>query len=245
MSETVTDRINQVRAGRSEARFARELGIPYTTARAFFRGRSPNIEFLAAISEQENIDLTWLVTGQREHEVLKQADWPSQLRELADELEAFEHTDRPIIKMVGPEDRDTDPNYITVPLMAGQAAAGFGGVVKDEVEDWAVIYKKWVKHPDHTACLKVEGDSMWPVLPEHSVVAVDYHPETLGDVKKLEGAIVAAWLSGGITIKWLHLHDGDMILQPANPEHPQQRIPADQIDDFRIRGKVIWAWSLF
>jgi transcriptional regulator with XRE-family HTH domain len=64
-NQTLGGRLLQVRGARTQAEFAKELGISVPTYANYESGRRlPQGDLLRLLNEQYNVDLNWLVTGE-------------------------------------------------------------------------------------------------------------------------------------------------------------------------------------
>ena len=56
-------RLAQVRGGRSQRSFARELGVFQQNVNRYESGTTPHADFLITLAVRENISLDWLLLG--------------------------------------------------------------------------------------------------------------------------------------------------------------------------------------
>lgn len=56
-------RLAQVRGGRSQRSFARELGVFQQNVNRYESGTTPHADFLITLAVRENISLDWLLMG--------------------------------------------------------------------------------------------------------------------------------------------------------------------------------------
>lgn len=87
----------------------------------------------------------------------------------------------------------------------------------------------------HTFALRVEGDSMSPVLNPGMIVVVE------PDMQPTPGHYVVARYQGMATLKQLSSDGIDWYLKPANPEYPTRRVT----EDIEIIGVVVEATQKF
>jgi len=131
------------------------------------------------------------------------------------------------------------PDAVGVPLLRDAAAAGSPRMIDQaEVEETLAIPRLWCPHPDHTTCIRVSGRSMYPVLDDGYVVAVDAF---MSDPAQLIERMVAARdPDGAITVKWLRKVADEFMLLPqhTSPEYPPVLISRDP--GWKIVGEVIW-----
>ena len=137
--------------------------------------------------------------------------------------------------------------YIPVRLLKDSVAAGAPAMVdENHVEGWALIYadRKWMPNdPEKYTCVKVKGRSMYPVLDDGDIVAID-HAER--NPKALDGKMVAFRVNGGVTIKWLKYRPKEktVVGVPENHEELDHVVilVGPEIDE-GIVGLVRWWWA--
>lgn len=156
-------------------------------------------------------------------------DFPAKLRKYADS--------HPMSK----------EHYVPVRIIKGSAAAGSPLEVDEtETDGWALIYasKDWMPNaPEHYSCVHVSGRSMWPILSDGDIVAIDHAQR---DPRELDGKMVAFRVNGGVTIKWLK-YDANRKVLVGIPENTEEldhivTLKGAEIDD-GIVGKVAWWWA--
>jgi transcriptional regulator with XRE-family HTH domain len=59
----VSTRLAQVRGGRSQRAFARELGVFQQNVNRYENGTTPHADFLITLALSENVSLDWLLLG--------------------------------------------------------------------------------------------------------------------------------------------------------------------------------------
>jgi transcriptional regulator with XRE-family HTH domain len=129
-------------------------------------------------------------------------------------------------------------NFVSVPLLKDSAAAGSGRFIEEkDVEDLLLLPSSWVPHPAGTKCIKIDGNSMSPILEDGYVVAID---TTQRDLKKLVNEMVAARdPEGGVTVKWLrHAKHYLLVAQHTSVDYNPQILNEDS--GWEIIGKVLW-----
>jgi hypothetical protein len=87
-------------------------------------------------------------------------------------------------------------------------------------------------------------DSMHPILPAGSIVAID---RSMTDPLALHGRIVAARTEAVPMIRWLEISGRHMILRPNQQGREFPLVPVDLEDASStfIIGQVVWSWSRF
>ncbi len=239
------------RADLTQDELAQKLDMPTRTLSSYERGESdPRWDWVVDLAGVLNVDLHWIMTGEYIHRVAE-GDLPYQTpgseTELLDTLRTYfnqvvqvrPHT---VWRDVGEGEIDPD-DYRAVPVLADPAAAGSGRLMSDEVDEYALIHHRVVPHPENVRCLRIAGDSMAPILPDHSIVAVDV---TQKDVERAIGRIVCARTeSDEIVIKrlWWGEDKKYLALEPEASGFEYERIAVDlAVQPDPLIGVVVWAW---
>ena len=63
LKRQIPHRLEQIRAGRSQRSFARELGVFQQNVNRYENGTTPHADFLITLAMQENVSLDWLLLG--------------------------------------------------------------------------------------------------------------------------------------------------------------------------------------
>jgi SOS-response transcriptional repressor LexA len=132
---------------------------------------------------------------------------------------------------------------VEIPLLKDPAATGTPRQVnEEEIEDFLPLPGSLCPHPEEIVCIKVQGDSMSPLLEEGYIVAVD---TAQTDRARLHGQMVAARdPEGGVTIKWLRVVGKQEILIPQHTSKRHQPIILSRNDEeesgWAIVGRVLW-----
>ena len=132
------------------------------------------------------------------------------------------------VKIVG---MNLYPQVVSVPLY-GTIAAGSPALIRDNVTHDYEIDRKLVGSAD-SFFLQVSGDSMEGMgIMDGDLVVVE--PADPDDVR--DGEIVAARLDSEGTVKRYFEKDGQVILEPANPNYAP--ILVSEHEDFSLLGRV-------
>ncbi len=107
-----------------------------------------------------------------------------------------------------------DISLIEVPILRGTAGLGNPKEIEDEKEGTLTVPRSWLSHISHCYAVRVEGDSMLPLIPSGVVVVVDTAQR---NPYALRGKIVAARLDDYVTIKRLIEQDGRFHIVADNP----------------------------
>jgi len=128
----------------------------------------------------------------------------------------------------------------TVPLFKGKIAAGHGREVEGEIERELPLPKEWFAPGSNIIALKVDGESMAPLVNSGYYVLVDISQT---EIKRLAGHMVAARATHGCTLKWLR-KDTDtgfyqLIPQHVSEAYPVRTITPENQHEFGIIGRVV------
>jgi transcriptional regulator with XRE-family HTH domain len=63
MKRKLADRIAEVRGGRSQRQFARDLGVFQQNVNRYESGTTPHTDFLITLAVKENVSMDWLLLG--------------------------------------------------------------------------------------------------------------------------------------------------------------------------------------
>lgn len=220
--------------GWSQAKLAREIKESESNVSRYFAGtrNQDSITAICKIANALKVSLDHLVLGVTTDSPLPPQltiDFPAKLRKYADS--------HPMSK----------EHYIPVRIIKGSAAAGSPVEVDEtETDGWALIYasKDWMPNaPEHYSCVHVSGRSMWPILSDGDIVAIDHAQR---DPRELDGKMVAFRVNGGVTIKWLK-YDANRKVLVGIPENTEEldhivTLKGPEID-YGIVGKVAWWWA--
>ena len=227
---------------------ARRLDLPARTWYNYETGVTVPAEILLSFIEQTGANPIWLLTGEG-----------SKYRRGADEalladLSPIQLIRRGLEKL---EQLPSEVNIVAPENLPGDSISEFIAVKLVSLEDLTVdgrssefnaehilAYRKWLPHPRETVGVRLVDDSMAPVLPIGSVVAID---RAVNDPQILQGKMVAARFENKAMIRWLDVSGRHLILRPNQPSRDTPLIPVelDQLTPGLIVGQVVWSWSRF
>lgn len=135
------------------------------------------------------------------------------------------------------EDEVEIPFYMEVELAAGDGILDSREFKGPKLRFTKSTLKRQGVNSDYAACVKVNGNSMEPILPHGSTVGVD---TSATDV--IDGKMYAINHDGMLRIKVLYkLPGGGLRLRSYNTdEYPDERLDADQVKQVKVIGKVFW-----
>ena len=147
----------------------------------------------------------------------------------------FAKDDKEYTYMNEPEIRKADVSTKLELPMYDAIAAGFP-ITSDYPADRLDFNRDFIKHPESTFFVRVKGDSMKDAgIFDGDLCLVDKAEEMV------HGNIVAAYVNGGFTVKYLDTSTRDqgfIRLVPANKDFKPFII--DSSDEFSVWGKVIF-----
>jgi len=132
--------------------------------------------------------------------------------------------------------------YVAIPVIRDKAGMRASQDTYDEndIEGYAVIFQSWiVGSPKRYFCIRLENDSMQPILPKGSIVCVDKAQNDAAYVL-IERRLVAfvqnnkvrvSRLTSVVTDYGIIIHD----MRASRSEHI--------LGDGVVVGAVVWAWS--
>lgn len=195
----------------NKADFARLTGKSPSHVYKICRGQSrPSMQYLQAIYEQLNVDITWLLTGD-------QADSVHNLARA-----------------------ESANDLVYAPVLDVQASAGFGASgFSEDLEDQFVLDRQWLSRHlrisgDRLAFIHVSGDSMLPTLEDGDMILVDMSQQQLHN----RGIYVLNNADGLIT-KRLQRQGRDIQVISDNDNFPSWTLDPDD-EQVQIVGKVVW-----
>lgn len=227
---------------------ARRLGLPARTWYNYETGVTVPAEVLLGFIDQTGANPLWLLTG----EGLK-------YRRAQDEQVLADLTPIELIRR-GLEKLEQEPNDVVIVApenLPGEAMSDFVAVSlvpireitrrvidPSSVEGYIMAFRRWLPNPSETVGVRLDDDSMHPILPAGSIVAVD---RSVTDPHRLQGRIVAALADDEPVIRWLDISGRHLILRPnqTSKDHPLVPIEIDDHQAGLIIGQVVWSWSRF
>ena len=177
----------------------------------------PGLEKAAIIAEAAGVSLDWLATGKGEAS--------------ADNQAATQQAG----VVIGMED------YAFVPLYDAQCSAGAGAwnencQVLTHISFTRYSLRKQGLTPDHLSAIRIDGDSMEPVLHSGDTLLID-HTRTA-----IEGeGIYILRLDGHLYAKRLQRNFDGVSIISTNKEYREVVVPRDRLHELEIVGRAVWA----
>lgn len=121
--------------------------------------------------------------------------------------------------------------------VAGTVAAGFPSPAEQYMEPPLDLNAFLVKRPAATYFVRVEGDSMDGAgIFDGDILVVDR------SLTPADGDVAVASVDGDFTVKTLRRRNGEVWLEPANPDYPPVRVGGES--ELKIFGRVTAAIHL-
>ncbi len=234
--------------GARRAGTAHRLNLPARTWYNYETGVTVPAEVLLGFIEQTGANPEWLLSGEGSRFRHASDDrWISDLSPvemIRRGLEKLERASNEAI-VVAPENLTTAQasEFVAIGIYPISMIAH---PVLDQarMEGHVMAYRHWLPNPAQTIGTRLVNDSMNPILPAGSIVAVD---RSVTDPVKLHGRIVAACPDGVPMIRWLDLSGRHVILRPNSSGREFSLIPVElgEPGSQIITGQVVWSWSRF
>lgn len=223
---TFAQRLEIVLAGTNIHAFAKKSGIGDSTLRRYLEGSMPGLDKLQAIAEAANVTLDWLVSERgpmRLEEDFRGGPVSLSLQEQKRMAEVYEE-------------------WVWLPVLADVSpSAGPGAIaLSEQPTDFVAFNERWLRDqgitPSGAHILPIKGDSMEPTLRDGDVVIVD---TTIDYVR--DNAIYIIVYASNLLVKRVSLmRDGSITLVSDNPRHPPELVPAAEVPELHIAGRVMW-----
>lgn len=250
------------------AQLARQLNVTPKAVSKWLQGLSlPTMQRLGDLSYLLRVDPEWLLWGERkrgvfdgvqvrpkrtvytdssgEIKVLAQTAPETNQEETNEEASSLRHPDMIQIS-VWDDETPVDDDEVEVPFLREvELSAGTGRTVIQESDRAKLRFGKFTlrKHSvqfDQAVCVPVHGNSMEPVLPDGSTVAINK-----GATNIIDGKIYALAHGGQLRVKTLYrLPGGGVRMRSFNrDEHPDEEYSSDEMVEqgITILGRVFWS----
>ena len=132
-------------------------------------------------------------------------------------------------------------DYAFVPLYDAQCSAGDGSWnensrVLTHLSFTRYSLRKQGLTPDHLSAIRIDGDSMEPVLNSGDTVLID-HTRTA-----IEGeGIYVLRFEDHLYAKRLQRNFDGVVIISANKEYAPVTVPSDRLDELQVVGRAVWS----
>jgi phage repressor protein C with HTH and peptisase S24 domain len=215
---TFADRFRAALGAESPHAFAQRVDISNTMVQKYLKqGSMPGLDMLVKIAEGTGVTLDWLATARGP---MRPADGHSTI------MRAGEAPD----------------GFIAVPKLDIRPSAGAGALaLQDEGEPDIVAFREeWLRRigvsPKFARLMVAQGDSMRETINDGDLMIVDI------SIRDFVGEAVYVLVYGGLVrLKRLQmLRSGVLLLKSDNPGYQTEEVPAGEVPDIIIGGRVRW-----
>lgn len=229
----ILDKIKQIKGLKSDAGLAQLLNVKPSTVANWRARKTLPFENIVAFCEDENINISWLLTGQITTQYID-VDGQKVLT-TAKEHGLYKKEEKPLILR---EEPGVYGDFVYVPMVSGKISAG-GGLIPDTTVELKLAFKRdWIQRhgdPRNMSLIRVSGDSMEPTLYSGDIVLVDHNRNYIDP----HGGIYAIAMDDIIMIKRLQMiyPVKKIRIISDNPKYEPLEAEPEQVI---INGKVIW-----
>jgi phage repressor protein C with HTH and peptisase S24 domain len=211
-------------SGLTQKELAERANISQVMVHKLISGKAKESSKLVAIAGVLGCTAEELMYGLEKHVPTSNAEW-------AGPMETWDSS-TPLN-----DDEVEIPFYMEVELAAGHGIAEALHYNGPKLRFAKSTLRKSSVDPTNAACVRVNGNSMEPVLPNGSTVGVDKSQTSV-----IDGKMYAINHDGMLRIKTLYkLPGGGLRLRSFNTEEwPDERYESDSINLIKIIGKVFW-----
>lgn len=195
---------------------AKSAGVSQSGLQRYLNGGEPSRKALIAIALACDVSLDWLAMGRGPREASGGG-------------------------VGGAANHHVSDDYAFVPLYDAQCSAGDGAwnehcQVLTHLAFTRYSLRKQGLTPEHLSAIRVDGDSMEPVLEAGDTVLID-HTRT-----HIEGeGIYIIRLDHHLYAKRLQRSFDGVSIISANKEYREISVPRDRLDELEVIGRAVWA----
>ena len=202
---------------------ARQLGLPVRTWYNYESGVTVPAEVILKIIELTSVEPMWLLHGKgpkfrttaadrREPAIGPGVSVGSLLRTALQMLEQGESQPHGMIVSKGMHSLGEETQSDVVLLAVDDSLSG--PITKQSGPRYLVARSEWVDAERECRCMRVEDDSMSPIVADGAYVAFAKNEETPED---LDGKMVVAWIDEKPMVRWLQNCARYIVLRAENP----------------------------
>ena len=134
--------------------------------------------------------------------------------------------------------------YDFVPKTTARAGAGSSFITEDETQGLYAFRKDFfaAQHISATKSILIDvmGDSMSPTLQDGDTILIDK-----SDTQIVDGRIYLVTLGDNLLIKRIFMAARGLVLHSDNPSYMDTPIGQEDLDAFRVHGRLRWAGKCF
>jgi hypothetical protein len=228
---------------------ARQLGLPVRTWYNYEAGVTVPAEVILKLIELTAVEPMWLLHGKGpKFRVQKPENWepiPGQpysvgalLRTALQMLEQGETSQPTLVVSKGSNESPQTDSLAEVVLVAIDDTST-GPITKASGPRYVAARSEWLDAERECRCIRIEGDSMSPIVADGAYVAFSKSEQ---DLKGLDGKMVVAWLDNKALVRWFQYCGRYAVLRAENPATQPSQIPIELPNpnfDQRFR-RVLW-----
>ena len=228
---------------------ARQLDLPVRTWYNYESGVTVPAEVILKIIELTSVEPMWLLHGKgskfrsaaadrQDSAISPGVSVGSLLRTALQLLEQGESQHPTLIKTKGIPGQAPDETPSDVVLLAVDGTTS-GPITKQSGPRYLAARSEWIDAERECRCMRVEGDSMSPIVADGAYVAFAKSEEMPAD---LDGKMVVAWIDDKPIVRWLQNCARYVVLRAENLAN----IPATLLVDLDDRSRnprfrrVLW-----
>ncbi|MDO5537028.1 MAG: S24 family peptidase, partial [Desulfovibrionaceae bacterium] len=148
------------------------------------------------------------------------------------------------ISVIYPKEGASCEGVEYIPVFNGRTGAGayYPSEGDGECETIRAVDRAFINRlrvsPNNLYFLDVMGDSMEPLFSDGATLLVD----TSDNAKHylMDGKIYVVNLEDAVLVKRIQMSPDEIVLCSENPMHAPIRVPASEMDRFRVIGRVRW-----
>jgi phage repressor protein C with HTH and peptisase S24 domain len=134
---------------------------------------------------------------------------------------------------------EQDPEFEKVPKVNARLCAGDGSFeVGSGIQGFYAFRKDWLSRKGSAVSMvlmDIFGNSMAPELKDGDTVLVDENQKAI-----IAGALYAVGIEDTVMVKRVEKHPNNLVLQSDNKDYAPIFLQADEMNQVRIIGKVVW-----
>ncbi len=228
-------RINEaiINSGYSYPELARITGISKSSLQRYATGetRKIPIDSIEAIAKATNVDPRYLMCW--DNESIKTYKFVKTLTDPEHVSAQVKEEDKVIDRMLATS-RVYDPDSMVPVPVVGNVAAGYTCLAEMNIESYSLVDSDTLLSGYEYMWLKVQGESMEPLLLEGDLVLVRLQ----NSVESGDYAVVIVDEEDGL-VKEVKIDNESITLISKNPYYPPRQFAGKDVERVRIIGKVV------